>query len=73
MTDIIRQPMMDEEDLHQSIKIIRQCLKELPDSPFRAKLPPMPRGPPGELYKRAEAGRGALGHYIVSDGAPRPY
>ena len=60
-------------DLHQSIKIIRQCLKELPESPFRAKLPPMPRGPPGESYKRVEAGRGALGHYIVSDGAPRPY
>jgi NADH-quinone oxidoreductase subunit D len=60
-------------DLHQSIKIIRQCLKEIPKGPFRAKLPPAPRGPSGESYKRVEAGRGALGHFIVSDGTPRPY
>jgi NADH-quinone oxidoreductase subunit D len=60
-------------DLRQSIQIIRQCLKDIPEGSFRAKLPPTPKGPPGESYRRVEAGRGALGHYIVSDGNPRAY
>jgi len=60
-------------DLRQSIQIIRQCLKDIPEGSFRAKLPPTPKGPPGESYRRVESGRGALGHYIVSDGNPRAY
>jgi NADH-quinone oxidoreductase subunit D len=60
-------------DLRQSIRIIRQCLKDIPEGSFRAKLPPTPKGPPGESYRRVESGRGALGHYIVSDGNPRAY
>jgi NADH-quinone oxidoreductase subunit D len=60
-------------DLRQSIRIIRQCLKDIPEGSFRAKLPPTPKGPSGESYRRVESGRGALGHYIVSDGNPRAY
>jgi NADH-quinone oxidoreductase subunit D len=61
-------------DIRQSINIIRQCLTKMPKSgEIRAKLQPNPRGPPGEAYGRVESGRGALGHYIVSDGTPRPY
>ena len=61
-------------DIRQAINIIRQCLTKMPQSgQFRAKLQPNPRGPPGEVYSRVESGRGALGHYIVSDGTPKPY
>jgi NADH-quinone oxidoreductase subunit D len=61
-------------DIRQSINIIRQCLTKMPKSgEIRAKLQPNPRGPPGEAYGRVESGRGALGHYIVSDGTPKPY
>jgi NADH-quinone oxidoreductase subunit D len=61
-------------DILQSINIIRQCLAKMsPSGQIRAKLQPNPRGPPGEAYRRVESGRGALGHYIVSDGTPRPY
>ena len=60
-------------DLRQSIQIIRQCLKDIPEGPFRSKLPPTPKGPAGESYRRVESGRGALGHYIVSDGSPKAY
>jgi NADH-quinone oxidoreductase subunit D len=60
-------------DLRQSIQIIRQCLKDIPEGSFRSKLPPTPKGPPGESYRRVESGRGALGHYIVSDGSPKAY
>jgi NADH-quinone oxidoreductase subunit D len=48
-------------------------LKDIPEGQFRVKLPPTPKGAPGESYMRVEAGRGALGHYLVSDGSPRPY
>ncbi|HKI08098.1 MAG TPA: NADH-quinone oxidoreductase subunit D [Nitrososphaeraceae archaeon] len=61
-------------DIRQRINIIRQCLTKMPQSgQIRAKLQPNPRGPPGEAYSRVESGRGALGHYIVSDGTPKPY
>jgi NADH-quinone oxidoreductase subunit D len=61
-------------DIRQSISIIRQCLTKMPQSgQIRAKLQPNPRGPPAEAYRRIESGRGALGHYIVSDGTPKPY
>jgi NADH-quinone oxidoreductase subunit D len=61
-------------DIQQSLNIIRQCLRKMPASgEVRAKLQPNPRGPPGEAYRRVESGRGALGHYIVSDGTPKPY
>lgn len=60
-------------DVRQSLSILRQLLKQLPDGPVRAKLPPNPKGPPGEAYRRVESGRGALGHYIVSDGTPKAY
>jgi NADH-quinone oxidoreductase subunit D len=60
-------------DLRQSIQIIRQCLKDIPEGSFRSKLPPTSKGPSGESYRRVESGRGALGHYIVSDGSPKAY
>ncbi len=61
-------------DIQQSLNIIRQCLDKMPkQGSVRAKLLPSPRGPPGEAYRRVESGRGALGHYIVSDGTPRAY
>ena len=61
-------------DIKQSMNIIRQCLSKMPRSgQIRAKLQPNPRGAPAEAYRRVESGRGALGHYIVSDGTPKPY
>ncbi|MDQ3808604.1 MAG: NADH-quinone oxidoreductase subunit D [Thermoproteota archaeon] len=61
-------------DIRQSLNIIRQCLTKMPQpGQVRTKLQPNPRGPAGEAYRRVESGRGALGHYIVSDGTPKPY
>lgn len=61
-------------DMRESCHILRQLLDKIPQSgEVRAKLPPTPKGPPGESYKRVESGRGALGYYIISDGSPKPY
>ena len=60
-------------DMRESVKIIRQALKRLPQGPVRLKLGPQPRVPAGEAYSRTEAARGEMSYYIVSDGSPRPY
>ncbi|HME19105.1 MAG TPA: NADH-quinone oxidoreductase subunit D [Nitrososphaerales archaeon] len=60
-------------EMRESVKIIRQALKQIPPGPVRLKLGPQPRVPPGEVYARTEAARGEMSYHIVSDGSPRPY
>ncbi len=72
--DCFARSILPVYDIKQSMNIIRQCLSKMPRSgQIRAKLQPNPRGAPAEAYRRVESGRGALGHYIVSDGTPKPY
>lgn len=61
-------------EMRESIKIIDQALKQMPDSgPFRAKVPAVLRVPPGRYLSRAEAARGEIAFYLVGDGKPLPY
>ncbi|HEY6282552.1 MAG TPA: NADH-quinone oxidoreductase subunit D [Nitrososphaerales archaeon] len=60
-------------EMRESVKIIRQCLKNLPQGSVRLKLGPQPRVPAGEVYSRTEAARGEMSYHIISDGSPRPY
>jgi len=61
------------EEMRQSCRILRQCLAQLPDGPFRAKLPRTMRVPPGEVYAEYENPRGHLGFFIESQGGTMPY
>lgn len=61
------------EEMRQSIRIIQQCLKRLPDGPVRAWVPKVIRPPKGEVYFSVEGPKGELGYYIVSDGGTTPY
>lgn len=56
-------------EIFESIRIIRGCLKNLPDGPIETKLDEIP---PGEGIGRTEAPRGEVFHYIRSDGSNRP-
>lgn len=58
-------------EIAESIKIIRQALKDLPEGPIRCRVPP--NLPKGEVYTRVETGRGELGMYLVGAGGNRPY
>ena len=60
-------------EMRESVKIIRQALKNIPSGPVRLKLGPQPRVPAGEVYTRTEAARGEMSYHIISDGSPRPY
>lgn len=60
-------------EMKESIKIIRQVLKLLPDGPVMAKMPRALRPPKGHVISRTESPRGEIGVYLVSDGKPNPY
>ena len=61
-------------EMHESVKIVEQCLERLQPGPIMPeKMPRMLRTPPGEVYQRTEAPRGEYGIYMVSEGGNRPY
>jgi len=60
-------------EMQESCKILRQCLKMLPEGPAIAKVPRKFKPPPGEAYVRIERSRGDMGFFVVSDGSEYPY
>lgn len=61
------------QELKQCVKILRQCIKAIPDGAFRAKIPRNLKVPAGEVYAEYENPRGHLGFYIESQGGTIPY
>ncbi len=62
-------------ELRQSLKILEQALKDIPEGPVmdpKARIRGF-RPKPGEAYGRIEAPKGELGFYLISDGSPNPY
>ncbi len=53
----------------QAVKIIRQCLEQMPPGEIDANITDVP---PGEGIGHAEAPRGETFHYVRSDGTNRP-
>ena len=60
-------------EMTQCVRILRQCIKQIPDGAFRAKLPRSMKVPAGEVYAEYENPRGHLGFYIESQGGVIPY
>jgi len=60
------------EEMRQSLRIIEQCLDQMPEGEARASVPRTLRPPEGEAYGRVESPRGELGCYVVSDGGAQP-
>ena len=61
------------QEMYQSIRIVQQALKQMPEGPIMAQVRRISRPPKGEVYVQAENPRGALGIYLVSDGSDKPY
>jgi NADH-quinone oxidoreductase subunit C/D len=72
--DIYDRLMVRFDEIRQSIRIIQQAVKDLPQGPVIA-LKPMyqVRVPPGEAYGRVEGPKGELGFYVISNGKPNPW
>ncbi|MBI2094117.1 MAG: NADH-quinone oxidoreductase subunit D [Candidatus Omnitrophica bacterium] len=67
-------------EMRQSVKILQQALKDIPEGPAispkgaaMGKAPRTFRPAKNEAYGRIEAPKGELGFYLVSDGSPQPY
>jgi NADH/F420H2 dehydrogenase subunit C len=71
--DIYDRYLIRLDEVHQSLRILRQALKEMPEGPVLTKNPYNVRVPAGEAYGRIEAPKGELGFYLVSDGSANPY
>jgi NADH-quinone oxidoreductase subunit D len=65
--------MVRIREMHESARIVRQCLKIMPPGPVLAKVARKLRPPAGDAYIRVEGSRGDMGWYLVSDGSEFPY
>ena len=62
------------QEMRESVKIVRQCVRDIPTSgPVRAQVPYFVRPPEGDAYAAIEGPKGELGFYLVSDRGISPY
>lgn len=61
------------DEIRESIKIIQQAVKDMPEGSILDKNPYNVRVPAGEAYGRVEGPKGELGYYVVSNGKANPY
>lgn len=60
-------------EIKESIKIIRQCLAQLPQGDILGPVKKDIHPPKGHIYVRSETPRGDTGYFIYSDGNTSPY
>ncbi len=58
-------------EVYESIKIIKQCLVQLPEVSFKKSNVVIPKK--GNIYFSTESPKGELGVFLVSDGTNKPY
>ena len=72
--DVFARYLCRLREMHESVRIVEQCLERLQHGAIMPeRMPRMLRTPPGEVYLRTEAPRGEYGIYLVSKGGNRPY
>ena len=65
--------LMRIAEMRQSLRIITQCVTQIPEGPVRTEAPWLIRPPVGDAFGHVEAPKGELGFYLVSDGSIAPY
>ena len=72
--DVYDRYMIRVDEMRQSLRILQQAIKKMPEGEIMAgKNPYQIRVPAGESYGRVEGPKGELGYYIVSDGKATPW
>lgn len=62
------------DEIHQSLRILRQAIDQIPEGPIlTGSNPYQVRVPAGESYGRVEGPKGELGFYVVSNGKANPW
>jgi NADH-quinone oxidoreductase subunit C/D len=72
--DVYDRYLLRIDEIRQSIKILQQAVRGIPDGPVQEGKPQYQvRVPAGESYGRVEGPKGELGFYVVSNGKPNPW
>jgi NADH-quinone oxidoreductase subunit D/NADH-quinone oxidoreductase subunit C/D len=72
--DVYSRYLVRIEEMRQSVRILKQALKDIPEGPIQGgKGGYTVRPPKGDVYGRIEAPKGELGFYLVSDGSGNPF
>ena len=71
--DVLARYLLRMDEIKQSLRIIDQCLHQMPDGPVMAKLPRLLRPRPGRAYAAIEGPRGQYATYAISDGTDQPF
>ena len=71
--DVLGQVLVRALEVLESVKILKQVLKEIPDGEIKAKFSPLSKVAEGSAVYLVEAQRGELIHYTISDGNNTPY
>jgi NADH-quinone oxidoreductase subunit D len=61
------------QEMRESVRIVRQALRDIPPGDIRGRMPKILRPPKGEAYARIEGPKGEIGFYLISDGSTSPY
>jgi NADH-quinone oxidoreductase subunit D/NADH-quinone oxidoreductase subunit C/D len=72
--DIYDRYLIRIDEIRQSLRILQQAVRDMPDGPIQEGKPQYQvRVPAGESYGRVEGPKGELGYYVVSTGKPNPW
>ncbi len=72
--DIYDRYLVRLDEIRQSIRILEQVVRDIPEGPIQEGKPQYQvRVPAGEAYGRVEGPKGELGFYVVSNGKPNPW
>lgn len=72
--DIYDRYLVRLDEIRQSLRILKQVIRDIPEGPILAGKPQWQvRVPAGESYGRVEGPKGELGFYVVSNGKANPW
>lgn len=61
------------KEMEESLKIIEQAVKQLPEGDVQAAIPKRIKPAAGSVFSRVEGPKGELGYFVISDGSVNPF